>query len=744
MHPSGGIYHLCREQSPSTLTSEDVPTWLHPKGTSGGTTERKSRDNDKPPHIELATYHNQNGETLSDLRESDDELDALCSEEYPEHINEDLSEIDYALCCELFKRDFTEQQVTEILRDSRYRTKLDRDDYVALTVRKAKNHVEELEEDKYLVNLPLLSECRECRTKTSEARTRVQSEIRTSIESNRDTLIDAIPSLGKSYGIIQVAAELDEPLSVFTSRHDLYEQYTEWCEEHGLDWYKLPSFFDACPTCSGEHGKKWANRVRALHRAGVTASEIHRRARQYFGEPLPCEQGRSCPYKAKWDFEPEEYDVLVGYYSQAYNPNLVENRTVVFDEFSGDALMTKLDESTVSSAVRAFLDSRPRITFSNVSDLLEARGTAQAAETLDLLDYEGIERDSDTVLKGDTQGEDSAHVLAPLLVALFLDAEDLGNGFERTTVNGIEVVRNRDGGDVTVLTTPDVSEANTVLALDGTPLQSLWEKSLDTELEHRQILSDDERRDYIRNELGISVVRTSKDIKPYSSGNCLTKPEKDIALFEAVGERHESVGLITSQSALDIYGLNEQALPAHGIDDTLYYGNMKGTNEFADRSAGIVSGSRHYGDDFVKMWAALCGERAGRDGTRGHELDYGSAVGNDALTLMRESQVAQAALRFGRDEEVNATVYVNTGCIPNWLPVEADATVTEASEGLKAMVSVIKGLPAESWTANDVVEEVDISKRQVNRNLSTLEEHEYVESDRSGRATEWTAIELPQ
>jgi len=114
------------------------------------------------------------------------------------------------------------------------------------------------------------------------------------------------------FGIAEVAAELDEPITVFTSRHDLYEQYTEWCNDHGLDSYTLPSFYESCPTAKGEHGDRWRNQVLGLHNAGATASEIHERARQQFGEPLPCEQGSSCPYKAKWDFEPTEYDVLVG------------------------------------------------------------------------------------------------------------------------------------------------------------------------------------------------------------------------------------------------------------------------------------------------------------------------------------------------------------------------------------------------------------------------------------------------
>lgn len=732
IHPSDGVYHVCHDATVSPLSNEDIPKRLQP--TSGGdssTTTRNGCESNTPvPRLPLSTYTNEDGDTLEELRKRDDKLDALCSEEYPEDFEHDLSQIDYALCGELFKSGFGEQQVSDILRECRPRPKLDRNDYIARTVHKAKTEVEE-DEDLYLADLPHVDDSGESAIKTAEARTRVQNEIRAAVESRTNTLVDAVPSLGKSYGLIQVAAETDEPLTVLTSRHDLYDQYGEWCNEAGLSYYELPSFFEACDTASGEHGKMWQTRVRGLYNAGVTASEIHRDARQYFGEPLPCEG--HCGYKSAWDFEAAEYDVLVGHYSQSYNPNVVANRTVAFDEFPADSLMTELDASRVNSAVSTFLDTRQAIPFGTAADLTDARGTSEASSALSNLT---VERDT-RALTGDTQEENAAHALAPLLVAILLDAEDLGNGFEAsTTVNG---VRNRESGNVTILTPPDLVEANTVLALDGTPERSLWERSLGVDLEHRQILSDYERQEYIRDELGLRVVRTSNNVRPYSSGTWVNIP-RDTALFDEIGDNHESAGLVTSKSALAEYGLVGDDGPAHGVDDTLYYGNMKGSNEFADKTAGVVSGSPHYGDAFVKRWAALCGEAAERGEQNGVNLDYGSTVGNDALRLMRESQVAQAALRFGRNGQ-GATVYVNTSAVPEWLPVAAEGTVGKASSGLKAVLSVVKGLPpAETFTATEVVKEVACKRQQVNNHLKALEKHGYIEGERhSGRATLWQA-----
>ena len=151
----------------------------------------------------------------------------------------------------------------------------------------------------------------------------------------------------------------------------------------------------------------------------------------------------------------------------------------------------------------------------------------------------------------------------------------------------------------------------------------------------------------------------------------------------------------------------------------------------------MVAGSPHYGDEFVKRWSALCGETAERTDSSGRNLDYGCGVGNDALRLMRQSQVAQATLRFGRHGQ-GATVYVHTSALPKWLPATEQGAVREASAGLKTVLSVVKDFPEDgSFTANDVVENVDIGKRAVNKHLSTLEDMNLIESDRSGRATEW-------
>ena len=69
--------------------------------------------------------------------------------------------------------------------------------------------------------------------------------------------------MGKSYGAVKAAADTGEQLTVLTDRghKEQYQQFREWCDEHGLDYYTLPIFTRDCDTANGEHGAEWADTV---------------------------------------------------------------------------------------------------------------------------------------------------------------------------------------------------------------------------------------------------------------------------------------------------------------------------------------------------------------------------------------------------------------------------------------------------------------------------------------------------
>lgn len=68
-----------------------------------------------------------------------------------------------------------------------------------------------------------------------------------------------------------------------------YQQYGEWCEDHGLKAKVLPSVHRDCETFRGEHGDAIQDTVREWYRHGATDKDIHKDAEYEFGEPLPCD-----------------------------------------------------------------------------------------------------------------------------------------------------------------------------------------------------------------------------------------------------------------------------------------------------------------------------------------------------------------------------------------------------------------------------------------------------------------------
>ena len=97
-----------------------------------------------------------------------------------------------------------------------------------------------------------------------DARERTVDAIADAYTSSDRVLVEALPTMGKSYGAVKAAADTDQQVTVLTGRghKEQYEQFREWCDEHGLDYYTLPSFTRDCDTANGEHGEEWADTVR--------------------------------------------------------------------------------------------------------------------------------------------------------------------------------------------------------------------------------------------------------------------------------------------------------------------------------------------------------------------------------------------------------------------------------------------------------------------------------------------------
>jgi len=495
------------------------------------------------------------------------------------------------------------------------------------------------------------------------ARERTTETIAEAMTTGGRTLVEALPTLGKSYGSVLAAARTGIPTAILTTRghKEQYDQIAEWCDEHGLTYRKLPAFTHDCETANGDHGEEWAERVRGWYNRGATPKQIHKYAEDVLDRPLPCQaDDRTCTYAAKWaaleaapDAE-EPVDVLIGHYTHAHKRKVTAGRAVCIDEFPGGAYETTLSgEHELAGAVSTYLDRTPQVPFDDYTDLLEhRRDDAKRADALAFL-VDDLEPDALQAFDG-RQG----HTYAPLAVFTLLAADDLGNGREIATFpeSDRKGVFDREANRVHILTPPDLDPTRSVLALDGTPTPEMWELAIGERLNHRRVLDDTERIEYLEDVLGLQIVRTTDAVKPYASGNYVNV-KQDMALLEAIADRHgEAPGVISSAAALDAYKAEEKlafdpedGTVEHGPADRVkWYGNVLGSNEFKAKRVGAVLGSNHYGDGFIKKWGAYAEKAVERNDEYGADLSYGS-FGDRVLTHMREHDTLQAAMRFGRD-----------------------------------------------------------------------------------------------
>lgn len=192
------------------------------------------------------------------------------------------------------------------------------------------------------------------------ARERTTTETANALDSLDHALVEALPTLGKSYGAVKAVAETGKSATVLTGRGNVeqYDQFKQWCDEFDLNAYTLPAFTRDCPTANGEHSEDWYDR-------GATPQEIHAHAQYYLDQPLPCQAHdyQECPYSSAWRFDPDNYDILLGHYTHAYNQSerVTVGRGVPIDEFPGDAFertlggrILKLPSPIISELARTF------------------------------------------------------------------------------------------------------------------------------------------------------------------------------------------------------------------------------------------------------------------------------------------------------------------------------------------------------------------------------------------------------
>jgi hypothetical protein len=586
---------------------------------------------------------------------------------------------------------------------------------------------------------------------TDDVRERTHDAIASAYERGDRVLIDAIMSAGKTYGSIKAARQTGEPVTFLTGRgrDEQYEQVQEWCDERGLTSLVLPTISD-CDTYSGryegehEHAEQQKKIVRRWYDKGATGKDIHMHAEEELGHPLVCQgpAGARCTYKVKWEaLEPEEYDVLIGHYNHAHVQSVVKSRTLVIDEFPDDTYISQFGDG-LASAVTTFLKRHEHVEElpDDYADLMDARSDdARRADALSWFLDRDVDRD------GTLAFEQGGHANAPIATFTLLAAaeNDLGNGFEYAELPGHYGGKGGDGigvydrekGHVHLLTPPDIRYSSGTVALDGTPVPDMWDLVLGENLNHRQVLTDGERAEYITESQNLDIVRTTEYVKPGGLAKNVYL-EEDRALLTGIADRHgENPDLITTKTAEEEYERDENGI-LEAVNEREHHGNIKGSNKFADSRLGAVLYSRHFGDGYVQLWGAFAGERVERGEGRGVDLEY-SGIGEAIHQHMTHHETMQAVMRFGRDGK-GATVYVHTNTLPDWVPVAGEGRVPRVwSDGMKQILEAANDY--DQWRTSDLADHpvVEIGERQIRGHLHTLADRGLLTVRVEGRGFVW-------
>lgn len=560
-------------------------------------------------------------------------------------------------------------------------------------------------------------------------------------------LIEAPPISGKTTSSLRLAAQCEDPVTYLAGRIDLYEEAID--ELNDLDesvvYHKIPSPHRHCPTFAGEFGESEAAAVRRLYSKGVSGYKIH--YSESDGAYTPCMADDGCEYidilQAIGD-DVEEIDVLVGHHSHLNRQKYVEDRLVIIDEFNPDPFVKRFpspEQPDVTDApgliITEFIDSlrefqqknSPDVRFPvnkcrDVTDIIENRTNPEVrSQAFDWFREFGVGRDRAEdfeFMNVSSYRHNSAHMMAPLLTFSLFSMQKLSPGVEvapsdnsqikdawqQTDIgnSGYRVFRNRNTGVMYALQPPKfLDTASQLIALDGTPTVELWNTVFAPvqDYSHRKVMSRDMFTTFLTEALSMSFIQTGNGMNHYAGGEVSDKDETrfhDIHTIE-----NSKFPLISTKQALEVYrrqGLldkhvkpapDEQIDESEGIERKFAVRNhnkVLSSNIFEDESLGVVSGSPFPGDKVVRRWAAFCGEEIQISG-EGETKTFGD-FGDRIYEHFTHKQVVQAALRFGRDDEVwqndGATIYINTLALPDWFEARELRSNEKESQIILALI----------------------------------------------------------
>lgn len=570
-----------------------------------------------------------------------------------------------------------------------------------------------------------------------------------SVHNEETALFDVLPGVGKTKLTPEVVKKLGVRAVVLTNLRENYDQLKDFADQAGKPAKKLPTVHQ-CPVLKEDNDGNYVNRyddpiaqqAREAYAKNWIPSQIHDSLE------MPCQEDGTCEYSHRLDeIDPDGWDLLIGNYVQAHNLPYTKDRVVFIDEQAFQDFVN--DIGNPKKRANAFLSTIDALPL----DAVPTQPTQdEIDETLHLLEEKGLEPSDYSGNLGDFDSR------APKIAYGLLASTRWDNGLNVAELpgNGTVVFGDKNEDTFKLFDPPEFGEAEAVIGLDATPSIRDWERIIGKDLEHYRLFDAAGRNRYLRDD-GNQFIQLHNHVWPANGGS--PSIDKCEAFLRAIKQEHGvRPDLIASQATLgekdDKEGLKDRGLD-HLWNQNLHYGDLRGKNDLRDSELLVVLGSPSRSDDYYQEHAAFfdgCAEPAtDKEGNRanGHALDYQNEAANEHLNAVRRGGVFQAAMRAGRTDGTEATIYIATGMVPEWLETKKagqtsngsfDACTHLRSKGEREVIEAMRG--EKGISTSEIVEKVNIGREMVKKHRKALQDRGLIQKDGEKRGARYTDVDL--
>ena len=509
------------------------------------------------------------------------------------------------------------------------------------------------------------------------------------------------PGTGKSRGSIRAISRSGERATFTVNTNSNKFEAAEQLEELGTEYAFYPSTTMTgeehelapdthCPVATGEHGEAEKERMRDLsEKCGGSPGLAHAIADgENEMEPFACQQGEhDCNYTESWEDFDGSAQVLIGHYShlnldsamalRSPDGHLIEQRTVIVDEFPGEAFETTMGYEELSKNVRSWLATfeEPEVegdVYEALDDVSAMDKLGRASTVEDLYDmyipWELVspDFDEDEGVPGPIESavENGYHPDTPVMAYMMAKSERMQNDW-RSAQAGRKSLALSPDGTCHFINPPQFASARQLVGLDATANRHMWRVATGMrDLPVVETMNRRQKRSYYQDALDLDIVQLSDSMRPFAK---VDDPDNDVFREDDVAavvdylshvSGGDEAGVISSIDGFD-------QMEEHGIDvsdlATNHFGNFKGDNSMRNINYGAIIGALHPGDYPIYKWAALAGECAERDeapdGDRSDwDVNYQNDVADSVMNTIIDGEVKQALMRFSRNDEAGVVL----------------------------------------------------------------------------------------